>query len=84
MTQYLNEHNHYQKQLIKMAQRGERFVVTCTEESQEPHYEGFRTFDVARGRANQLQADFGFAHAVYELTTETDDSVTCNYEDVRG
>ena len=81
-TQYLSNRNIYQRQLIALARRGERYVVACADDAQEPHYEGYRTFDVCRSRANQLQAETNFTHHVYKLERDSDGDVTCNYEDL--
>ena len=78
--EYLSETNHYQKQLIRLAEKGLPFIVQCTEEGCEPEYEGFAEEDAAQDCSAERESDTGCSHEVIKIEVDEDGCFWSTYE----
>lgn len=72
--EYLSTQSHtpHLRHLAALAAKGFRFIVVCTDETQEPLPEGFSELDAAMDREAELRSDTGYMHKTFEIRRDAD------------
>lgn len=79
---YLNTANPFQRRLIILAGDGRPFIVECTDESMEPHYEGHADVETAHARAAHLTSSTGFSHGTFKIEVDGDGDFWTDYKHI--